>query len=334
MNHVAVDLGSRQSHFCIRSATGEILQEGSWGTATLSSLFATQEKSRIVLETSAEAFAVADMAKAAGHEVRVVPATLAPALGVGLHGVKTDKRDARQLSIASCRVDLGSVHIPSAKAREWKTLCTQRDALVKARTQLVNTVRGWMRMHLVKVKGCTPPKLPTRVREALGEEKIPGYLERNLKVLELLSLQITEADTEVKALAKEDEVCRNLMTVPGVGPVTAVRFRATLDEVTRFPSAAAVQSYLGLTPGEDSSSQRHRRTGITKAGSTPLRWVLVQSAWVAMRTAPNTDMVTWAKAIAIRRNPQIAAVALARKIAGILFAIWRDGTTYTPTPAK
>jgi transposase len=136
------------------------------------------------------------------------------------------------------------------------------------------------------------------------------------------------ADAQLRQFVKTDTTCQSLMTVPGVGPVTAARFRAAIDDASRFSSAHGVQSYLGLTPGERSSSERQRRTGITKAGPSAPRRMLVQSAWAAFRSYPNDPMVQWAKRIAERRGKFVAVVALARKIAGIMFALWRDGTTY------
>jgi hypothetical protein len=118
------------------------------------------------------------------------------------------------------------------------------------------------------------------------------------------------------------------MTVPGIGLVTAVRYVAALDQVGRFKTAHAVAAYLGLTPGERSSSERQQRTGITKAGPAALRRTLIQAAWSAMRTARDEPMVMWAEQVGQRRGRFIAVVALARKMAGILFALWRDGTTY------
>ena len=118
---------------------------------------------------------------------------------------------------------------------------------------------------------------------------------------------------------------------PGVGPVTSVRFVAALDDVTRFATAHQLESYLGLTPGERSSSQTVRMTGITKAGPIALRRALVQAAWTLLRTQPNDPATRWATTIAARRGRFIAVVALARKLAGILFAMWRDGTPYRPS---
>ena len=333
MEHVAIDLGSKQSHFCIRAADGTIRKEGRIETAKLKEWLPMLTPSRIIVETCAESFAVADAAVGAGHEVRVVPATLAPSLGVGEHGVKTDKRDCRQISMASCRVELGSVHIPSKTAREWKSLCNFRDAQVETRTKLINTVRGWLRTQILTPGKGTAVTFPKRVRTLLEQQPagLPAYVERVLQQIEQLTVHVREAEVEIKQIVENHEVAKRLTTVPGVGPMTGLRFLATIDDVGRFKEAHAVESYLGLTPGEDSSSMRQRRTGITQAGPTAMRWTLIQAAWCAMRVAPKSDMGEWALKIAARRNRQIAAVALARKLAGILFAIWRDGTTYKPT---
>jgi transposase len=330
VNHVAIDLGGRESQICIRNADGTIVEEKKVPTRRLPTLVASWPTSRIVLETSAEAFHIADAVLAAGHQVRVVPATLVKTLGVGSRGVKTDEKDARVLSEVSCRIDLPSVHIPTTLSRELKSTCGSREALIETRTKLVNNVRGWLRTQLWRIRSCTPGTVPEAVRghAAAMAQTLPEHIDRVLTVLEALNEQVRAADTQLRRIAKEHPVCQRLMTVPGVGPVTAVRFVAAIDDVTRFSTAHAVESYLGLTPGEHSSSERQQRTGITKAGPAALRRVLVQAAWSAMRTAPNEPMSQWAAQIAERRGRFIAVVALARKLAGILFALWRDGTAY------
>jgi transposase len=118
------------------------------------------------------------------------------------------------------------------------------------------------------------------------------------------------------------------MTVPGVGPVTAVRFVSAIDQVGRFATAHLLESYLGLTPGDDSSGARHRRTGITKAGPPRVRWVLVQAAWCAIRTRPRDALAQWAAEVMRRRGKSVGIVAVARKLAGILYAMWRDQSVY------
>jgi transposase len=335
MEHCAIDLGGRESQICVRSREGQIINEERWPTEHLGGYLKSRPQSRVIVETCAEAFHVADEALALGHEVRVVPAMLARTLGVGARRIKTDQRDARTLSEVSSRIDLPSVHIPSQRARDLKSMCNMREGLIEVRTKLVNTVRGFLRTRRLRLRGGALESFPTRVRQKLITEPtgIPAYVERILQALDTLNIQIKEADKELTKIAKADETCRRLMSVPGVGPVSAVRFLSALDDVSRFSGAHEVESYLGLTPGENSSSDKKRITSITKAGSRKVRWVLVQAAWSAWRTRPNDPMVVWAKQVAERRGRRIAIIALVRKIAGILYAIWRDGATYKPEKA-
>jgi transposase len=330
VEHLAIDLGGKESQICVRSSNGEIVDERRCRTAALAAYLAGRPPSRVVIETCSEAFSVADAALRVGHEVRVVPATLVRSLGVGARRLKNDRRDARTLSEVSCRVDLPSVHVPSPEARQRKTLCGMREALVGARTKMVNTVRGWLRAEGLRPRGGDVTTFTERVRTLYKERAVPSYVERQLQSIEALTTHITDADRDLAATAKADPIARRLMTVPGVGPATAIRFVAALDEISRFPSAHTVESYLGLVPGEDSSSERKRRTSITKAGPTALRWCLVQAAWAARRTRRKDPMHRWVDEVEKRRGKRVAVLALARKLAGILFAIWRDGTVYEP----
>jgi transposase len=333
VRHIAIDLGGRESQVCMRDERGMIIREGKHPTERLEEVLKEQPWSRVILETCAEAFEVADGALRQGHQVRVVPSALAPMLGVADRRTKTDARDAQALSKMSVQVDdMPSVHIPSQVARERRSLCTLREALVSSRTQLVNSVRGYLRTQLVRVVSGKTETFPRRVCKCLEGRPtgMPAMVERLLTAIETLNEQIAAADKELRQVAEQDETCKRLMTTPGVGPVTAVRFVAAIDEIHRFESAHKLEAYLGLTPGEDSSSERKRRLGITKAGPTRLRWTLVQAAWSLWRTRPSDRNVLWVQEVAKRRGKRIAIVALARKLAGILFAMWRDGTDYDP----
>lgn len=330
MKHIGIDLGGSESQVCIREASGAIVHEGRIATHALHEALSSSPPSRVVLETCAEAFAVAERLRARGHDVRVVPARLVRQLGVGARGIKTDVRDARALSEVSCKVELPSVHVPSAESRDVRTSASLRDALVRSRTLLINTVRGYSRTRLIQIRRGSKTTFPRRVREALlaHEHGLPASIERQLVVIETLTEQIRAADAELKAIAEQSSTCRLLMSTPGVGPLTSIFFSTVIDDVDRFASAQLVQSYLGLTPGEDSSSKRISRTSITKAGPSSVRRVLVQAAWAAWRRAPNDPIVLWAKQVAGRRGPKVAIIALARKLAGVMFAIWRDKTPY------
>jgi transposase len=130
-----------------------------------------------------------------------------------------------------------------------------------------------------------------------------------------------------------DPITRQLMTAPGVGPVTALTYRAVLDDVGRFADAGRVTAFLGLVPKEDSSGPRRRKGGITKAGPARVRALLVQAAWTIWRQRRAVDPLhQWVHALAGRRGRGIAIVGLARRLARVLFAMWRDGLPYRVMP--
>lgn len=330
MQHVAIDLGSRESQVCIRTADGTIVEEKKHPTRSLGDWMKQWPMSRVILETSSEAFRVADAALAANHEVRVVRSTLARQLGIGERGIKNDIRDARTLSLLSCRTDVESVHIPTEETRRLRSTIRSRELLLQTRTQLINHVKGWMRTQLWRLRRGSPSTLPDRVRGKAAEQQvpIPLHIERVLVTLEALNLQVKEADRELSSLAKANPACRLLMTIPGIGPVTSTTYVAAIGDISRFEHSFRVQSYLGLTPGERSSADRERRTGITKAGPSSVRRTLIQAAWSVWRTRPNEPMVVWARTIADRRGRPVAIVALARKLAGIMYAVWKHQTAY------
>src|SRR5260370_5649809 len=155
-----------------------------------------------------------------------------------------------------------------------------RDALVASRTQLINSVRGGLRTQLRRITSGIPETFPSRVRKHFTSKSatvLPRFVERQLEAINSLNTQIHEADHELAELAKSDSVCVRLMTVPGVGPVTAVRYLATIDEVERFCNAHRVASYLRPAPCEKPDSERKRRTRITKAGPAALTAKLQQT---------------------------------------------------------
>ncbi len=330
MEHIAIDLGGRESQICVRSESGEIVEEKRLFTSTLAKYLAKRESGRVIVETCAEAFTVAESALECGHEVRVVPGTLVRTLGVGARKTKTDKKDARVLSEVSARIDLPSVHIPSKSSRDLKTICGMREILVGTRTKLINSVRGWLRTHARRPASGATSSFSSRVRTHCQKHKLTmlACVDRQLDVIDTLNEQIKDADKDLRTCVEGIETCRLLMTVPGVGPVTSARFVSAIDDVSRFHSGSAVASYFGLVPGEKSSSDKKRRLSITKAGAAKVRWTLVQAAWVLWRTQKNNPLVAWAEQIELRRGRRIAITALARKLTVVMFAMWRDSSRY------
>jgi len=182
-----------------------------------------------------------------------------------------------------------------------------------------------------------PETFSTRVEELTLPPALTPVIAPLLDLLGPLNHQLEVLDQELAQIVAAHEVARHLITVPGVGPVTAAAFVATLDDVTRFRDAHQVEAYLGLIPSEWSSSETQRRGHITKAGNGRLRWLWVQAAWGILRRRQRLETAAlrdWAERMAGRRGRAIAAVALARRLAGILFAIWRDGTDYDVTKVR
>jgi transposase len=152
-----------------------------------------------------------------------------------------------------------------------------------------------------------------------------------IKMLVALEPQVALVDQKVQHLSKSEPVTTLLMTAPGVGVIVAAMFVAVVDEAKRFTKAHHLESYLGLVPSEDSSGGKRRIGSISKAGNPYLRSLLVQAAWSILRLSDESDpLKVWADAVEKRRGKRIAVVALARRLAGVLWAMWRDGTVYDP----
>ncbi len=150
--------------------------------------------------------------------------------------------------------------------------------------------------------------------------------------MEPTNQQLDEVERAIGRIVQGDPVVRRLCTAPNVGPVTAVAFVAAVDGVERFEHAHQVECYLGLVPRERSSGEKQHKGAITKAGSSRARWRLVEPAWRIWlsRSSNAEELRRWAERIATRRDRRIAVVALARRLARILYAMWRDGTEFRP----
>jgi hypothetical protein len=172
--------------------------------------------------------------------------------------------------------------------------------------------------------------VPSRIAELDLSPALAAELAPLFAVYTALNEQITAADRRIAAVAASDPIVARLATAPGVGPVTASAFVATIDDITRFHSAHELEAYLGVVPSERSSGEKRQLGHITKAGNGRMRWLLVEAAWQILRSkSPRTAALrAWTLPIAQRRGKRIAAVALARRLAGVLYAMWRDGAPY------
>jgi transposase len=149
-----------------------------------------------------------------------------------------------------------------------------------------------------------------------------------LSVLDELGAKILKVHERLQQLCAHEPAILQLTTMPGVGLVVAAIFVSVIDDAQRFDSRHQVGAYLGLVPSEFSSGDKRRVGSITKCGNRYVRCALIQAAWSYMRNGPDDPVKRWANSVAHRRGRRVAVIALARRLACILWAMWRDGTVY------
>jgi transposase len=334
VDHIGIDLHKRESQICILTETGEVVERTIQTTRDrLAAVLGTRARARILLEATTESEWVAQCLEGLGHEVIVADPNYAPMYPERRRRVKTNRRDARTLATAARLGAYRPAHRLSGAQRQVRQQLVVRDGLIQTRTRAIAMSGALVRSEGLRIRSGKAEHFQRRLGELTLPPALAAVLAPTRALLTTLNQEIAAADDAIAAIATGDPVVTRLMTVPGVGPVTAAAFVATLDRVDRFAGAHQVESYLGLVPSENSSADRHQRGGITKAGSPRMRWLLVQAAWAVLHAtrAEARPLRAWAERIAQRRGKRVATVALARRLAGILFALWRDDTTFDVT---
>jgi transposase len=334
MDYGAIDLHMKKSQVRIVDADGMVVWKGRIDTRrdTFEKAFGGRRRMRILVESSTESEWVAQTLEGLGHEVVVADPNYAPMYGTRTRRIKTDERDVTALSDANRQGVFRRAHRASAAQRQVRRELMVRKHLVRMRTGTISLLRALLRQEGLRLPSGSAERILTRLESVA----IPAALEPVIAPLRTmiaeLNVRLIEAETQVDARAHEDPVAQRLMTAPGVGPVVALAFRATLDDPDRFGGEARrASAFVGLVPSEDSSGERQHKGHITKTGPTELRALLVQASWVVWRgkSAAGAALRTWAHTLAARRGRRIAIIALARRLTRILFAMWRDGTDFT-----
>jgi transposase len=337
MEIIGFDLHKRESQLAIKSPDGKITdQRIPTSRARLIETFGQRPRARILLEASTESEWVAQLLESLGHEVIVADPNFAAMYATRSRKNKTDKRDARTLMNAC---ELGAyrpAHRLSAARRHIRGELSVRDTFVRTRTRYIAVVKTLVRREGLRVPSSSSKTVAERV-EALDLPAVLGTeVTPLLRLLTPLNDQIAAAEARLKALAAGDPEIHHLATAPQIGVITAAAVVATVDDIKRFQSAHELEAYLGLVPSEESSADRRRLGRITKAGNSRVRWLLVEAGWRILRSKqPETATLrAWGLNVAARRGRNIAAVAVARRLAGILYAMWRDGVPYDATKIK
>jgi transposase len=243
---------------------------------------------------------------------------------------KTDRNDARGIAQMMRAGLYRPVHVKTRRSQKLRMLLTHRKLLQSKAIAIDNDLRGTLRNFGLKVGVIGTGRFEARVRELL--ENIPDLaelVEPLLTVRQTLRDQIAILHRRLLAIVRDDDVCRRLMTVPGVGPVVALAYRATVDVPARFRSSKAVGAVFGLTPARYQSGEIDRSGAISRCGDEMMRTVLYEAAQsVLTRMQKWSWLKAWAMKIAKRRGMKKAIVALARRLAVVMHRVWIDGTEF------
>ena len=250
---------------------------------------------------------------------------------------KTDKNDARGIAQVLRTGWFSPVHMKSRESHGVRALLSTRKALLKKTMDLANEVRG-----LLKIFGI---RLPKTVKHGSFDGVVRPMIEMDdvlahalvplLDARVVLYQHFLELDRRVKRAATRDEVCMRMMTVPGVGPIAALTFKAAVDDPARFKRSRTVAAHFGLTPRRYQSGEHDNPGRISKAGDRDVRATLYAAAnALLMRTMAGSQIKSWGMRLMRTKGRRRAVVAVARKLAVLLHRMWTDGTEFRPAKVE
>jgi len=332
---VGIDLGDRRSHVCVLRGDGKIDKTRVVETTrqALGGCLRALPRSRVVMEAGTHSPWVSQEASEAGHEVVVADPRRLRA--VSQDARKSDRKDAETLARLA-RSDLGllrPVRHRSAQAQQDVALLRARDAAVRARKQVLTTVRGAVKPLGERVGSSSAESFPKKAREQLSQATC-GLVEPALLAIEELTRTIRRYDEEVERICEERyPETKRLRQVAGVGALTALAFVLKIEDPARFRRRRLIGAYLGMVPGRDQSGDRSPELPISKTGDAHLRRLLVSAAhYVLGPFGPDSDLRRFGllKAGGSKSAKKRAVVAVARRLAVLLLALWATGETYEP----
>lgn len=332
MRSVGLDLGARHIAYCEVSDGVVVRRASVRRLSELEPMLGPKAAAaQVAFEASREGWHVHDVLSGWGKRPVMLDTTRVQQIGVGQHGRKNDALDAEAMALA---LDAGRVpvaHVLSPERRALRAKLSVRGELVEMRARQVTLLRGLARAAGVLVGSSSTDHFLQKLQQAPIDKATRALMAPLVATLTVAQEQLAAADQEIARVAKGDPIIRLCATAPGVALIVSATFVSVIDEAKRFRNAHAVSAYLGLVPGENTTGGKRRLGSITKHGNTHARSMLVQSAWQILRAGDADDPLRrWAVALAKTRGKKIAAVALARRLAGVLWAMWRDGTVYDP----
>jgi transposase len=333
MRSVGLDLGKKEVSYCEVADGRVVVRRTASGIGGLDDLLGPESAPAVIaIEACREAWHVHDVLTKNGHRVLLIDTTRVKQLGVGQHGRKRDRIDAELFAFAVARGTIPLAHILSPHRRALREKLNARRTLVETRASFVTTVRGIVRARGEKLGGCDTEDFGKKLALSSLSDGARVAIAPLAAVLETLDTQLSGVEAELEQLAAQEPAIAKMTSAPGVDIIVAAVFTSVIDEAKRFPNAHAVESYLGLVPREDSTGGRDKQKlgSITKCGNAYARSTLVQAAWCILRGRGEDPLRTWARGVERRRGKRVAVVALARRLAGVLWAMWHRNQTYNP----
>jgi transposase len=334
---IGIDLAKSVFQLHGVDASGAVVLRKRLGRSQLLAFFAGHPRCIVAMEACGSAHYWGRLFLDLGHEVRLVPPQHAKPFR---KRNKNDMRDAAAVTVAAAQPDMRFVPVKSAEQQAARALEGVRDLLVVQRTQCANALRGHLAEHgVAAAQGDGGLKRLLDRLDAGGGGELPAGLAETLAVLvrqwRTLTAEIDALGARLTAAAKADATARRLMTVPGVGPLTAHAVVAAIGDGSQFSRARDFAAWVGLTPLDKSSANKRRIGHITKAGDAGLRRLLTLGAAAHLRQmrARPQRMGPWLAGLLARRPVRVATVAQAAKTARVIWAILRSGQCYRPRQA-
>jgi transposase len=332
-----LDLGDKYSYLCLLDQhSGEVIEEGRLRTTpeALKRRFASERPMRIAIEAGTHSPWVSRLLEECGHEALVANARKLRLIYSNKR--KTDEVDAENLARLA-RVDPKLLYPLKHRGEESQAhmaIVRSREALVSARTQLVNHVRGAVKSFGARLPKCPAVSFHNKAPEHIPEALLPA-LGPILETIGSLTRRIRQYDRRMEAIAEEHYPETELLRqVEGVGPLTALTFVLTVEDPYRFEKSRSVGAYLGLVPARDQSGDRDPQRRISKEGDEMLRKLLVSGAhYVLGPFGSDSDLRRHGEKIAARGGKNAkkrAVVAVARKLSVLLHSLWISGEVYEP----
>jgi transposase len=333
---VGLDLGDRYSHYCVLNQEHEVVEEGRIRSTeeAFRHHFEGEVRQRIALECGTHSPWVSRLLKSLGHQVIVANARKIAAISSSKS--KNDRNDAEQLArFAASDPELLSPLLHRGGERQQDlNLVQTRATLVRARTMLVNALRGLVKSAGGRLPACSTESFPVRVQASIPPV-LTTVASPLLEQIAMLNRQIDSMEEQIEKLVARYPEIGVLRTVPGVGPVVAATYVLTLDR-SDAASHRSAGAFLGLRPGQSQSGDSDPQLGISKTGNRYLRSLLVQSAqYILGRFGPDSALRRWGLKLASsggKRAKKRAIVAVARKLAVLLHSMWRSGESFQPFP--